>query len=107
MKALGWLTVLAGALIALLGLFVLFAAVVVWLKYATWSPLGLSALWGGGDLWTGWAGVDWLAKTFHDFPIGMLITLAGLGVVHLGIRLLDRVERIESQQWRSRLAADR
>lgn len=107
MKTLGWLTVLAGALIVLLGLFVLVATVVVWLKAATWSPLGLNALWGGGELATGWVGLDWLTKTFHDFPVGMLIMFAGLGVGYVGICLLDWPDRIEAQRWRRRLAGDR
>lgn len=104
MKTLGWLTVVAGWLVALLGAFVLVVTVIIWFKAGTWSPLGLNALWGGGDLSTAWVGLDKLAKTFHDFPIGMLIALAGIGIVHLGIRLVERADRIETQQWQSRSA---
>ncbi|UFX46121.1 hypothetical protein HAP47_0005265 [Bradyrhizobium sp. 41S5] len=104
MKTIGWLTVIAGLLIGLLGLFVLVVTVIIWFKFGTWSPLGLNALWGGGDLSTDWVGLDRLAKMFHNFPIGMLIFFAGLGIVHLGISLVERADWIATKEWRSRIS---
>lgn len=94
MKALGWLTVLGGVLIAIAGVIVLAIHGMVWLKTGDASLLGTSAFfWGRGELHTGWLGVDLLAHYYRDFPMGMLVTLGGIGIVLLGTKIVDRSEK--------------
>ncbi|MBR0932903.1 hypothetical protein [Bradyrhizobium jicamae] len=86
MKAIGWLTVLTGFLGGAVGLIVLS-------KDGAWEPLGINALWGGGDLQSEWIGVNKLANIVGDFPIGIVILLASIGVVQLGIMVVERADR--------------
>lgn len=94
MKTLGWLTVLGGGLIAIVGVFVLVVHGVVWLKTGDVGLLGIGAFfWGRDELHTGWLGVDRLANYYRDFPMGMLVTLGGIGVMLLGTKIVDRSEK--------------
>ncbi|MBR0801807.1 hypothetical protein JQ615_41475 [Bradyrhizobium jicamae] len=86
MKAIGWLTVLTGFLGGAVGLIVFF-------RHGTWKPLGINALWGGGDLQSEWIGVNKLANILGDFPIGIVILLASIVVVNLGIMVVERADR--------------
>ncbi|BAL73732.1 hypothetical protein S23_05110 [Bradyrhizobium cosmicum] len=91
MKGLGWLFVLSGVLIGIIGIVVLAVHVLLWLRTGDGSPLGIGALfWGEGELHTGWLGLDHLANYYRGFPVGMLITLFGTGIAVVGAKIVDR-----------------
>jgi hypothetical protein len=80
MRALGWIVFVGGAVMFVLGCITLLLQVLQWLR----------TLWGSGAPTNEWVSLKGFAAYFHDFPIGVLIALFGVGMINLGRKAIDR-----------------
>jgi hypothetical protein len=86
MKRLGWLIFVAGALVALFGIFVLIGQAADWLNTGQWHVLGMG-LFIGEKPSTTMVGLQKIIDWFWSFPAAVGIPFIGVMVANLGLRI--------------------
>ena len=93
MKLLGWLLLIGGSLLSVMGFFMLVMQIALWLTGgSSWPPMGLSIFW-DAKLNTGWAGLDRLFNSHIPTGLIAIAALIGLGLAILGMKTIDKVHR--------------
>ena len=91
----GRLIAAAGGLIAALGVLIVRAQAIIWLRGGEWMPLDLNPLWhffGGSDQVTSWEDAQEIIDEVLDFPLSIVVFCFGLLILGFGTLLVERVE---------------
>ena len=93
MKLLGWLLLIGGSLLSVMGFFMLVMQIALWLTGgSSWPPMGLSVFW-DVKLKTGWAGLDQLFNSHIPTGLIAIAALIGLGLAFLGMKTIEKIDR--------------
>ena len=104
MKALankiGRVLAVAGGLIATLGILIVLAQAIIWLRTGEWIPIDINPLWhffGGSDQVTNWEDAQDIIDEVLDCPLSVIVFFFVLLILGLGILLVERVENRKLQ----------